>query len=318
MVTPVPGDVDEADDDAAGTTGRHPAQAVRPDLIPPSRLRAAAVSQDEPDHLRVSESTTPAILKIVHPTHSLAASVGASLASEPGLVRRGTQVAGQVVDHRDFNTVSPNNGGAPGKVAVRQALSYAINRAHLIQDDGGPQVSPSLTHVLPNGINGAQYVPANYNPFPYNPAKAKSMLKAAGYPNGLNLTVLYNAESTYEPKMYQSLQADMAPAAIHVKALAVPSADLYVKYLTVPSTATNETWDIAMSGWGPDWYGDAADSFFGPIYSGAPSFPPVGSNFSQYNNPTVNALRSQRRVRADHPELRPAQRLAAHARLVSR
>jgi peptide/nickel transport system substrate-binding protein len=190
----------------------------------------------------------------------------------------------------DFNTVSPNNGGALGKVAVRQALSYAINRAHLIQDDGGPQVSPSLTHVLPNGINGAQYVPANYNPFPYNPAKAKSMLKAAGYPNGLNLTVLYNAESTYEPKMYQSLQADMAPAGIHVKALAVPSADLYVKYLTVPSTATNGTWDIAMSGWGPDWYGDAADSFFGPIYSGAPSFPPVGSNFSQYNNPTVNAL----------------------------
>jgi peptide/nickel transport system substrate-binding protein len=82
----------------------------------------------------------------------------------------------------------------------------------------------------------------------------------------------------------------MAPAGIHVKALAVPSADLYVKYLTVPSTATNGTWDIGMSGWGPDWYGDAADSFFGPIYSGAPSFPPVGSNFSQYNNPAVNTL----------------------------
>jgi peptide/nickel transport system substrate-binding protein len=189
-----------------------------------------------------------------------------------------------------FNTVSPNNGGALGKVAVRQALSYAINRSHLIQDDGGPVVSPPLTHVLPNGINGAQYVPANYNPFPYNPAKAKSMLKAAGYPNGLNLTVLYNAESTFEPKMYQSLQADMAPAGIHLKALAVPSADLYVKYLTVPSTATNGAWDIAMNGWGPDWFGDAAASFFGPIYSGAPSFPPVGSNFSQYNNPAVNAL----------------------------
>jgi peptide/nickel transport system substrate-binding protein len=190
----------------------------------------------------------------------------------------------------DFNTVSPNNGGALGKVAVRQALSYAVNRAHLIQDDGGPLVSPSLTHVLPAGINGAQYVPANFNPFPYNPSKAKSMLTAAGYPNGLNLTVLYNAESTFEPKMFQSMQADMAAAGIHLKALAVPSADLYVKYLTVPSTATNGTWDIGMSGWGPDWYGDAAASFFNPIYSGAPAFPPVGSNFSQYNNPAVNAL----------------------------
>ena len=190
----------------------------------------------------------------------------------------------------DFNTVSPNNGGALGKVAVRQALSYAIDRAHLIQDLGGPQVSPPLTHILPAGINGAQYVTPGFNPFPYNPAKAKSMLKAAGYPNGLNLTVLYNAESTYEPKMYQSLQADVAPAGIHLKALAVPSADLYVKYLTVPSTAKNGTWDIGMSGWGPDWYGDAASSFFGPIYSGAGSFPPTGSNFSEYNNPAVNAL----------------------------
>ena len=74
--------------------------------------------------------------------------------------------------------------------------------------ESDPVVNPPLTHILPNGINGAQYVPANFNPFPYNPAKAKAMLKAAGYPNGLNLTVLYNAESTYEPKMYQSLHRD--------------------------------------------------------------------------------------------------------------
>ena len=37
-----------------------------------------------------------------------------------------------------FNTVSPNNGGALGKVAVRKALSEAINRANLIQDVNGP------------------------------------------------------------------------------------------------------------------------------------------------------------------------------------
>jgi len=190
----------------------------------------------------------------------------------------------------DFNTLSPNNNHALAKVAVRQALSYAINRANLIKDDGGPDVSPPLTHILPNGINGAQYVPKNYDPFPYNPAKAKAMLKAAGYPNGLNLTVLYNAESTIEPKMYQTLQAELGAVGVRLKALAVPAADLYVKYLQVPATAKGGTWDIAMSGWGPDWYGDAAASFFQPIYDGTASFPPNGSNFSEYNNPTVNAL----------------------------
>ena len=60
-----------------------------------------------------------------------------------------------------------------GKVAVRQALSYGINRTHLIPDDGGPTSGPPLTHVLPAGINGSQDVPASYNPYPYNPTKAK-------------------------------------------------------------------------------------------------------------------------------------------------
>jgi hypothetical protein len=63
-----------------------------------------------------------------------------------------------------FNTVSPNNNKAMEKVAVRQALSYGINRAHLITDNGGPEQAPPLTHVLPPGINGAQDLPSGYNP----------------------------------------------------------------------------------------------------------------------------------------------------------
>jgi len=191
-----------------------------------------------------------------------------------------------------FDELSPNNGGALGKVAVRQAISYAINRAHLIQDDNGPLVSPPLTHVLPDGINGAQNVPKGYDPYPYNPAKAKSLLKAAGYPNGLKLIVAYNNESTVEPKMYQTLQADMGKAGITVKALAVPIADLYTKYMFgPPSVAKRGVWDISMVGWGPDWYGDAAKSFFGPLFWGANAYPAAGgSNYGYYNNPTVNAM----------------------------
>jgi peptide/nickel transport system substrate-binding protein len=191
-----------------------------------------------------------------------------------------------------FNTVSPNNGGALGKVAVRQALSYAINRAHLIQDDNGPLVSPPITHVLPDGINGSQFVPKGYDPYPFNVAKAKKMLAAAGLPNGFKLTVLYNNESTVEAKMFQTLQADLAKAGITLKALAVPSADLYTKYLFgPPSVAKRGVWDIGMAGWGPDWYGDAAKSFFAPLFSGAASFPATGgSNYGYYNDPAVNAM----------------------------
>jgi peptide/nickel transport system substrate-binding protein len=190
-----------------------------------------------------------------------------------------------------FNGVSPNNGGALGKVAVRQAISYAINRAHLIQDDNGPAVSPPLTHILPNGINGAQDVPKGYNPYPYNVAKAKSMLAAAGYPNGMTLKFLYRPSSQVGVKMFQTLQADLAKAGIKLTGLGVPDADFYTKYLFGTGVAQRGVWDLALAGWGPDWYGDAATSFFKPLFYGPPSYPPAGgSNYGFYNNPTVSAL----------------------------
>jgi peptide/nickel transport system substrate-binding protein len=189
-----------------------------------------------------------------------------------------------------FNTVSPNNGGALEKPEVRQALSYAMNRAHLVTDSGGPVISPPLSHILPPGTNGVQDLPSGYNPYPYNPTKAKQMLAAAGYANKLTLTVLYRPASTVATKMSQTLQSDLAKVGVKVKLLTASQADYYVKYLIVPSVAKRGVWDITLAGWGPDWYGDSAKSFFDPLFSGPPSYPPVGSNFGMYNNPSVNSL----------------------------
>ena len=191
-----------------------------------------------------------------------------------------------------FNTVSPNNGRALSKVAVRQALSYGLSRAHLTQVIN-PTVNPPLTHVLPDGINGSQDVPSGYNPYPYNVSKAKSMLASAGYPNGLSVTVLYRPTSSIESAVAQAAQSDLAKIGVKVKLLSVPSADFYTKYLEIASVAKRGVWDLAVSGWGPDWYGDAALSFFGPLYAGPKAYPPVGSNFGFYNNPSVTALIGQ-------------------------
>jgi peptide/nickel transport system substrate-binding protein len=193
-----------------------------------------------------------------------------------------------------FNQVSPNNGGALAKTAVRQALSYGISRAHLTQVIN-PVVNPPLTHILPPGINGSQDVPSGYNPYPYNPSKAKSMLAAAGYPNGLTVTVLYRP-TTAQVAIAQATQSDLAKIGVKVKLLQVPAADFYTKYLEVPSVAKRGVWDIAAEGWAPDWYGDAALSYFGPLFSGPTSYPPVGSNFGFYNDPSVTALINQARA----------------------
>jgi peptide/nickel transport system substrate-binding protein len=185
-----------------------------------------------------------------------------------------------------FDTVSPNNSGAMANVQVRQALEYAINRAELIQDDGGAQVAPPLTHILPPGINGSQ--PAN--PYPYNTQKAQQMLSAALQGKHLSLKLLYQAPLDYEVKMFQTIQSDLGKVGISVSGLGVPSADFYTKYLEVPSVAHSGTWDLALANWFPDWYGDAAASFLKPLFSGAPAYPPAGSNFGFYNSETTNSL----------------------------
>src|SRR5260370_41995427 len=58
-----------------------------------------------------------------------------------------------------FDTVSPNNGSALGKGAVRQALSYGIERSQLIKTSRAQSNNTALTHILPPVIAGAQGVP---------------------------------------------------------------------------------------------------------------------------------------------------------------
>lgn len=188
-----------------------------------------------------------------------------------------------------FNTVSPNNKKALATAAVRQAVSYAISRAHLIQDFNGAVLSPPLTHILPDGINGSQYLPKGYDPFPYNVSKAKAMLKAAGFPNGMTLKFLYRPASTASAKAFQTLQSDLKLAGINLVGVGASPADFYTKYLYGTNVAQRGVWDLALAGWGPDWYGDGATSFFKPLFYGPPSFPAAGgSNYGFYNNPAIN------------------------------
>lgn len=189
-----------------------------------------------------------------------------------------------------YNTASPADGGALGKVGVRQALSYAINRDNIIQVLGGPTVNPPLTHVLPESIVGGEN---DFDPYPYDAEKAKQLLSDAGYPNGITVKVLYRNESEGSSKTFQTLQQDLSKAGIKVVGVPSPNADFYTKYLQVPSVAERGVWSLAVAGWGPDWYGDAALSYFNPLYSGEPSFPPVGSNFGLYDSEKTNGLITQ-------------------------
>jgi len=181
-----------------------------------------------------------------------------------------------------FNTQSPNNGGALAKAEVRQALEYAINRTHLIQNAGGPVIAPPLTHVLPPGIDGAT---PDFDNYANDVAKAKSMLQAAGVSN-LTLKFLYRPSGQADAKDFQTLQADLGAIGVTVTGVGVPSADFYTKYLYKPNTAQTGVWDMALAGWSPDWYGNAAASFFYPLFDGR-VLPPASSNFGLFVDPNL-------------------------------
>ena len=202
-----------------------------------------------------------------------------------------------------FNTVSPNDGKALGKAEVRQALSYAIERSQLQKVYGGAQTLPALTHILPPGIDGSQDVPAGYNPYPYDQAKAKSMLAAAGFTSShpLQIKFLYRSDSQGSTSIFNNIVTQLG-ALGSVKVTGVPTnqSDFYGKYLYVPSSPTNPspaykgTWDMASAGWGPDWFGNSAVTFFNPLYSSPGGFPASGgSNFGYFSSATVNNLITQ-------------------------
>lgn len=188
-----------------------------------------------------------------------------------------------------FNTVSPNNNKALQKPEVRQALSYALNRDNLIQVLGGPDLNNPLTHVLPGNILGSRDIDL----YKHDPDKAKQMLADAGLGNGFTLKFLYRPSSESSRKAFQTVQQDLSDVGIKVTGVESPDADFYTKYLQVPDVAKRGVWDLSLAGWGADWYGNAALSYFKPLFYGKAAFPPIGSNFGFYESDQTNQLIDQ-------------------------
>lgn len=91
---------------------------------------------------------------------------------------------------------------------VRQALAYAIDKKRLIQTvlQGIPRPAEG---ILPYGIPGFD---ETYKGIPFDPAKAKQLLAAAGYPNGAGfppLTLSFRAADTDIRNTTTAIQADL-------------------------------------------------------------------------------------------------------------
>lgn len=207
-------------------------------------------------------------------------------------VRLGIFPAGNSNPFLVFNEQSPSNGSALSKVAVRQAMEYAIDKVAIGKIYGGAALNTPLGQAIPPGSVGYQQMDPYATPnHAGDPAKCKSMLAAAGYPNGLVLKdVARNAGN--HPAVAQSVQADFKKCGITTQILSVSQGDYYGKYLNDPASAKAGGWDISEPGWVPDWYGNNGRATIEALYDGR-TYGPGSTDWGDYNSPTTNGFIDQ-------------------------
>lgn len=108
---------------------------------------------------------------------------------------------------------------ALGSLQVREALSDAIDRPALTKAIYGAYAQPADQIQLP-GTEG--YSAALNDYYTYDPAKAKALLKQAGYPSGFSFTMFVFPGSQPEINMAQELAAEWASIGVHAS-INVPS-----------------------------------------------------------------------------------------------
>ncbi|MEE8304546.1 MAG: ABC transporter substrate-binding protein [Candidatus Tectomicrobia bacterium] len=106
------------------------------------------------------------------------------------------------------------------KLKVRQALNLAVNRKEIAQYVFGGMAVPGVTYPIPSRAPGVDHA---LEPYPYDPEKAKQLLKEAGYPNGFEIT------------MYSYPRADAPELPRFVEAVAGYFAEIGVKAKIIPT-----------------------------------------------------------------------------------
>ncbi|WP_431947398.1 ABC transporter substrate-binding protein [Actinacidiphila sp. bgisy167] len=168
---------------------------------------------------------------------------------------------------------------------VRQAISYAVDRSTVVNALGGSSLAEPATTFLP-AQKAFGYAP--YDAFPAgksgDAAKAKELLKEAGYPNGLTVTLTHDTATGDEqgPEVATALQDALKKAGITVRLQGLESSAYSEKIHSVKTEP-----GFFLSGWGADW--PSGGPFLAPIFDGR-QIVKDGYNFNsaQLDDPAVN------------------------------
>lgn len=161
---------------------------------------------------------------------------------------------------------------------VREAINYAINRQALAKVAFAGYATPA-TGIVPPSIQYSQSYPAPE----YNPAKARELLKEAGYPNGFTTTLWSSHNHSTAQKVLQFTQQQLAQVGIKVELMAM---DAGQRAAQVEDKGQKES-GVRMfyTGWSAST--GEANWALTPLFA-TQSWPPTIFNTAFYSNPQVD------------------------------
>jgi peptide/nickel transport system substrate-binding protein len=200
--------------------------------------------------------------------------------------------AGLLSPYLVINFDSPDNGQLLKDVSVRRALQYAVDKAAVAAVWGGPQLNDVADQILPPLC--AAHRPTAYYPTAGgrgDPERARALLTAAGYPGGVTLRLVFRDRDIH-PETARVVRDALSRAGIRLELVPAGIPALFEEYLAPPADAPRGRWDLALTGWEPDWYGNNARTYLQPLADGrdAARGGDWGTNYGHYRNQRADAL----------------------------
>ncbi len=161
---------------------------------------------------------------------------------------------------------------------VREAINYAINRQALVKVAFAGYATPA-TGIVPPTLAYAQSYPA----WKYDPAKARELLKEAGFPNGFSTTLWSSHNHSTAQKVLQFTQQQLAQVGIKAQLTAM---DAGQRAAEVEAKGQKES-GVRMfyTGWSAST--GEADWALSPLFA-SQNWPPTLFNTAFYSNPQVD------------------------------
>jgi ABC-type transport system substrate-binding protein len=157
---------------------------------------------------------------------------------------------------------------------VRQAINYAIDINRIIERLIGGR-GTRAAGVVPPALGGYDRARAAY---PFDPAKAKALLAAAGHPNGIDIELWTSVTPIYL-RIAETVQAYLNAAGIRTKIVQRESA-------ASRAAARKGQTDLILKDWYAD-YPDAEDFLYPLLHSANKG---AGGNVSFYANPVFDSV----------------------------